>query len=136
MIDASKTADALPAKERRTILVIDDDPAMRTILSLPLTAFGCLVLVAANGEEALDITRHHPEIGVIVLDVMMSGLSGKKLGEQLKAKLPDAFVLYCSGHSAAVMSRHDIDVRIEHFLQKPCGVSELRQKLEELLATP
>ena len=118
-----------------TILVIDDDPAMRTILKFSLTAFGYLVLVAGDGDEALKITREHPEIRLIMLDVVMSGLSGKKLAEQLKANLPESSVLFCSGHPAAVMSRHDIDLRLEHFLRKPYRPAELKQKLEELLAT-
>jgi two-component system cell cycle sensor histidine kinase/response regulator CckA len=132
----SENAGALPAAGPATILVIDDDPAMRTILSFSLTAFGYLVLVAGDGEEALQITRDHPEIRLIMLDVVMPGLSGKKLAEQLKTNLPESSVLFCSGHPAAVMSRYDIDLRFEHFLQKPCRPPELKQKVEELLSTP
>jgi CheY-like chemotaxis protein len=132
---SSENAGALPTAGPATILVIDDDPAMRTILNFSLTAFGYLVLVAGDGEEALQITRDHPEIRLIMLDVVMPGLSGKKLAEQLKTNLPESSVLFCSGHPAAVMSRYDIDLRFEHFLQKPCGTPELKQKVEELLAT-
>lgn len=123
------------ASASTTILVVDDDPAMRTILSFSLAAFGHVVLVARDGEEALAITRDHPEIRLIMLDVVMSGLSGKKLAEQLKANLPQSSILFCSGHPANAMSRYDIDLRIEHFLQKPCRPPELKSKLEEMLAT-
>lgn len=108
---------------------------MRTIVSFSLAAFGYLVLTAQNGEEALQSARNHPEIRLIILDVVMSGLSGKKLAEQLKASLPQSSILFCSGHPAATMARHDIDVRIEHFLQKPCRPPELKRKLEEMLTT-
>jgi CheY-like chemotaxis protein len=131
----SENARALPAAGPATILVIDDDPAMRTILNFSFTALGYIALVAGDGEEALQIALDHPEIRLIMLDVVMSGLSGKKLAKQLKANLPESSVLFCSGHPAEVMSRHDIDLRFEHFLQKPCGPIELKQKLEELLAT-
>jgi CheY-like chemotaxis protein len=124
---------ALPLKGPPTILVIDDDPAMRTILSMSLGAFGYLVLAAGDGNEALEITRDHPEIRLIMLDVVMSGLSGKALAERLKASLPRSSILFCSGHPAASMSRHDIDLRFEHFLQKPCRPPELKSKLEEML---
>jgi FixJ family two-component response regulator len=67
-----------------------------------------------------------------MLDVVMSGLSGKALAEQLKAKLPQSSILFC-GHPAAAMSRHEIDRRFEHFLQKPCRPPELKSKLEEML---
>ncbi|MEY2488903.1 MAG: two-component system, cell cycle sensor histidine kinase and response regulator CckA [Verrucomicrobiota bacterium] len=116
-------------------MIIDDDLAMRTILGVSLAAFGYLVLVAKDGDEALEITRHHPEIRLIMLDVMMSGLSGKELADRLKANLPQSSILFCSGHSAAEMSRHDIDLRVEHFLQKPCRSPELKNKLEEMLTT-
>ena len=118
-----------------TILVIDDDPGMRTILGLSLKAFGYLVLTAGDGEEALQIARDHPEIRLIMLDVVMSGLSGKALAERLKANLPQSSILFCSGHPAASMSGHDIDLRVEHFLQKPCRPPELKSKLEEMLTT-
>lgn len=131
----SENTDAAPAAGRTTILVIDDDPAMRTILSFTLKAFDYVVLVAGNGNEALEITHAHPEIRLVMLDVVMSGLSGKMLAEQLKAHLPQSSILFCSGHPAETMSRHDIDLRVEHFLQKPCHPPELKIKLEEMLTT-
>ena len=72
---------------------------------------------------------------MVVLDVVMSGLSGKELAEQLKTSLPWASILFCSGHPASVLSRYDIDVTSANFLQKPCRPPELQQKIEELLAT-
>lgn len=128
-------ADAIPPADPPTILVIDDDPAMRTILSFSLTAFGYLVLIAGDGEEALQITRDHPETRLIMLDVVMAGLSGRKLVDQLKTNLPHASILYCSGHPASVVSRYDIDLESAHFLQKPCRPPELKRKLEEMLTT-
>jgi CheY-like chemotaxis protein len=123
------------ASASATILVVDDDPAMRTILSFSLMALGYIVLTTGDGEDALQITRGHPEIRLIILDVVMSGLSGKKLAVQLKANLPEASILFCSGHPATTMSRYDIDLECEHFLQKPCRPPELKHKLEEMLAT-
>jgi CheY-like chemotaxis protein len=123
-----------PAALPQTILLIDDDPAMRTILSFSLMAFGYLALVAANDQEALQITRDHPEIRLVMLDVVMPGLSGKKLAEQLKVNLPDCAILFCSGHPASAMLRYDIDVTTAHFVQKPCPPLELERKIEELLA--
>src|SRR6267378_1051136 len=121
--DSKENAAALPAAGPATILVIDDDLAIRTILRFSLKALGYLVLVAGDGEEALQITRDHPEIRLIMLDVVMLGLSGKKLAKQLKTNLPESSVLFCSGHPAAVMPRYDIDLRFEHFLQKPFDTS-------------
>lgn len=135
MTNLSENAGTPPAASQATILVVDDDPAMRTILSFSLKAFGYLVLAAGDGDEALEITRDHSEIRLIMLDVVMSGLSGKALAGQLKTSLPQSSILFCSGHPAATMSLHDIDLRVEHFLQKPCRPPELKRKLEEMLKT-
>ncbi len=108
---------------------------MRTIVSFTLAALGYVALAAPNGEEALRSARDHPEIRLIILDVVMSGLSGKKLAGQLQACLPQSSILFCSGHPATTMARHDIDLRVDHFLQKPCRPPELKRKLEEMLTT-
>ena len=73
-----------------TVLVVDDDSAMRMIVSLSLELCGYLALAAGSGEEALRLARDHPEIRVVILDVIMPGLSGKELAEQLKNSLPSA----------------------------------------------
>jgi two-component system, cell cycle sensor histidine kinase and response regulator CckA len=135
MANLSQSAGALPPTGGVTVLVIDDDLAMRMILSFSLTALGYVVLVAKDGEEAVQITHGHPEVRLIVLDVVMAGLSGKKLAAQLRTRLPEVSILFCSGHPAAAMSHHDIDLQSEHFLQKPFGPPELKQKVEELLST-
>ena len=123
-----------PSRRQQTILVIDDDPAMRTILGFTLKAFGYVALVAGEGEEALQIAQHHPEIRLIILDVVMSGLSGKKLADQLQIILPKAAILFCSGHPSEMLSRHGIDATTIQFMQKPCRPAELQRKVEELLA--
>jgi CheY-like chemotaxis protein len=118
-----------------TVLVIDDDPAMRMIVSLSLKLYGYLVLVAGSGEEALALARDRPEIRIVILDVVMSGLAGKELAAQLKNSLPSVPILYCSGHPASALARYGVDATIANFLQKPCRAEELQQKIEELMAT-
>jgi len=118
-----------------TVLVIDDDPSMRTIVSLSLKLYGYLVLVAENGEEAVRLAREHPEIQAIVLDVVMPGLAGKELAAQLKNSLPNAAILFCSGHPASSLARYGVEANPANFLQKPCRPQELQQKIEELMAT-
>jgi two-component system cell cycle sensor histidine kinase/response regulator CckA len=118
-----------------TILVIDDDAAMGMILGITLRAFGYLAFVAGDGEEALRVARDHPEIRIILLDVVMPGLSGRELADQLRSNLPNAAILFCSGHPPELMSLHGIDLTCVEFMQKPCRPPELKRKVEELLAT-
>jgi CheY-like chemotaxis protein len=117
-----------------TILVVDDDPPMRMILSLSLKLFGYVILSAENGESALSTARAHPEIQVILLDVVMCGLSGRELADQLEATLPNAWIVFCSGHPAATLTRYGIDANSVNFLQKPCRAPVIQEKIEELLA--
>jgi two-component system cell cycle sensor histidine kinase/response regulator CckA len=107
---------------------------MRMIVSLPLKLCGYLALAAGSGEEALRLARDHPEIRVVILDVIMPGLSGKELAEQLKNSLPTAAILFCSGHPASALARYGVDPISANFLQKPCRPPELQQKIQELLA--
>jgi CheY-like chemotaxis protein len=124
----------LPDLQPPTILVVDDDAAMRMILGLTLKGFGYLALAVEDGEQALQTARDHPEIRVILLDVVMRGLSGKKLAEQLQTTLPNAAILFCSGHPPEIMKVHDLDPSSTHFIQKPCRAPELHQKIEDLMA--
>jgi DNA-binding response OmpR family regulator len=133
---AATTASAFPAAPPQTILVIDDDLAMRTILGFTLEAMGYLVLSARDGEAGLETARDHPEIRLVILDVVMSGSSGKELADRLQIDLPQVAILFCSGHPPQSMSLHGIDVKSDHFMQKPCRSPELQRKVEELLALP
>lgn len=126
---------ALPVPEPATVLVVDDDAPIRTMLEFYLTTFGYRVLLASDGENAVQIARGHPEIRLTILDVVMSGLCGQKLAEELTVALPAVAVLFSSGHPAAAMSRLGIDLRSAHFLEKPCSPPQLRRKLEEMLMT-
>jgi CheY-like chemotaxis protein len=137
-MNGSPTASAgiQPTRLQQSILIIDDDPAMRTILGFTLKAFGYVALVAGDGEEALQIAHHHPEIRLIILDVVMAGLSGKQLADQLQIALPKAAILFCSGHPPETLSLHGIDPNLVQFIQKPCRPPELQHKIEELLAGP
>jgi len=116
-----------------TILIVDDDQAMRMLLERYVALFGYRSLLAADGEEAL-ASRENSEIGVIILDVIMSGISGQQLAEQLKILLPNAPILFCSGHPATALARQGIDIKGAQFLQKPCRPPELKQRLSEMLA--
>ena len=124
-----------PASEPATILVVDDDAPICRLLDLYLTAFGYRVLLASDGEKAVEIAHKHPEIRLAILDVVMSGLCGQRLAEELTIALPGVAVLFSSGHPTATVSRLGIDLRSAHFLQKPCPAPELKRKIQEMLPT-
>ena len=117
-----------------TILMVEDDEALRMLFGQYLTAFGYRPLLARDGEEALRIAGITPEIRLIILDLVMPGISGRVLWDQLTTLLPDAAVVFCSGHPASALVRLGIDIKGAHFMQKPCRPVELQRRLGELLA--
>lgn len=118
-----------------TILVVDDDAALRMLFERYLTAFGYKPCLAADGDEALRVAAAAPEIRVMIVDLIMPGLSGRALAEQLTVLLPDAIMIFCSGHPASALVRLGIDIKGAHFLQKPCRPAELQRRLSEVLAS-
>ena len=116
-----------------TILMIDDDAAMRMLFERYLTAFGYNPIVARDGDEALRIASETPEIQLVILDLVMPGLSAPKLVEALAALLPDAQILVCSGHPENALPRLGIEMKMTAFMQKPCRPLELKQRLSEML---
>jgi YesN/AraC family two-component response regulator len=92
-------------------------------------------LLATDGTAAMRIAQEEPEIRLIMLDVVMPGLSGQKLAEQLQALHPAATTLFCSGHFPPELLRLGIDLKGAHFLQKPCRPLELKERLAEIFAS-
>lgn len=131
---AQPTAESLRPKPKRSILVIDDDAAMRSLFEIYLSSYGYGVLLAPDGEEAMRLAAGRTDIGVIMMDVVMPGLSGQPLVDAAKAAVPGVRFLFCSGHPTKILSTYGIDLRAGRFLQKPCRPADLKLQLELLLA--
>ena len=102
-----------------TILVVEDEPAVRRLTCRILTREGYKVLEAADGPRALDTWDAHPsEIDLLLTDVVMPGMSGKELAERLGIE-----PVFMSGYTDDVMSRHGMDgLRL---VQKPFDAQTL-----------
>ena len=107
---------------------------MRKLFEIYLDSFGYGVVIARDGEEALQLVVGRSDIRVMIMDVVMPGLSGQPLVEKVMMAIPGLRVLFCSGHPARVMSNYGIDLATGKFLQKPCRPADLKRSLEELLA--
>ncbi len=104
-----------------TVLIAEDEPALRELVQAVLEDAGYRVLLAEDGRSALTLfEKHGEEIDLLITDMMMpGGISGRELAAQLKAQRPDLRVVYTSGYSADLMG--DTAPRADeiHFLQKP-----------------
>ncbi len=134
-IDAG--ADATPPSVRggtESVLLVEDDARLRTLLRDVLREAGYSVTVAGDGNEALRLVAQlRGPLNIIVTDVVMPGLGGRAMVEQLIATFPRAKVLYLSGYTDDAVVRHGVLHDRVPFLQKPFTAAALRRKVREVL---
>ena len=124
-----------PQRGNETILLAEDEDAVRSVMSSGLRMLGYTVLAASRGEEAIRICQQHSgPIHLLVTDVVMPEMSGRKLVERLTAMMPGLRVLYLSGYTDDAVVRHGILVGETPFLQKPFTTRDLALKVQELLS--
>jgi PAS domain S-box-containing protein len=117
-----------------TVLIVEDDDALRNLARLILQPQGYSILEAQNGEEALRVSEGHKgPIDLMITDVVMPGMSGPKLAEALLPLRPDMKVLYVSGYTDNTIVRHGMLDSDLSFLQKPFSPETLARKVREVL---
>ena len=129
-----KTDSASTPQPQKTILVVEDDAAVRKFLLESLGMFGYRVMSAADGEEALRIFEaHQPRIRLIITDVIMPKMNGKDLYEAVRRISPDVKALFLSGYTADVMKSKGLDREEAPLLPKPVVIRELLGKIRGML---
>jgi PAS domain S-box-containing protein len=123
-------------ERRATILVVEDEEAVRRLTVSVLQARGFHTLEAADGPQAMAAVERHAEpIDLILSDVVLPGTTGPELVEQLKARVPSAKVLYTSGYPAAAIADYGVIPEDLAFLQKPYSPDLLVTRVREILGT-
>lgn len=131
---AEKTAPASPRKGSETILFVDDQETVLETVSQMLKALGHGVLMAKDGQEAIDIYRRRKEnIDLVILDMIMPGLSGSVVYDRLKELNPRVRVILSSGYSLDSQASQILERGCNGFIQKPFGVETLSNKIREVL---
>jgi CheY-like chemotaxis protein len=117
-----------------TILLIEDEAIVRDLVRQVLQAMGYTVLEAANGEQALQLSEAHRDlIHLLLADVVLPGLSGPEVAEQLTTTRPDIQVIYMSGYAQETINRYGGAERQCVFLQKPFTPTVLLASVREVL---
>ena len=117
-----------------TILVVEDDAAVRKLVAKILLEAGYRVLVAALPSEAISRANWEPSIDVLVTDVVMPEMNGHELAQRLLALRPDLRILYLSGYTPDVVRAKGVLTHQESFLQKPFTAAVLTQAVRDLAA--
>lgn len=119
---------------RETVLLAEDDPSVRAVVSEVLTQKGYQVLRAPDGQTALDMARAHPAvIHLLVTDLVMPGMTGRELADTLRAERRGVRVLYMSGYTDDAVVRHGVLEEGVPYLQKPFTPQAMAQKVREVL---
>ena len=117
-----------------TILLVEDEPAIRDVTGRLLKAAGYVVLQAPDGAAALDLLeRHGGHIDLLLTDVVMPGINGRELAAQAARTHPFMKVLYMSGYTDDVILRRGLLADPRCFIAKPYTSPQLRQKIRDVL---
>ncbi|MBW2734194.1 MAG: PAS domain S-box protein [Deltaproteobacteria bacterium] len=138
-IEAEKTkalnkVDTGDLRGHETILVVEDEDAVRELAERILSSAGYEVLTAANGGEALlQCEQHGSEMDLVLTDVVMPKMSGKELANRLSEVCPALKVLYMSGYTENTIIQHGVLDEGTHFIAKPFNSPELLEKIRVVL---
>jgi CheY-like chemotaxis protein len=129
-----RAADASLPRGTETILLVEDEDAVRTIASEYLTVAGYTVLEARNSAQALELSNtHRGAIHLLLTDVILPGMSGRELAERLRADRPRLRVLYLSGYTADVTIAQGLLPAGSPLIEKPFRLASFASKVRSAL---
>jgi len=132
----SRTPDAKANGEMRgtgTVLIAEDEQALRELVGARMRAEGYEVLVAENGEEALAIAgRYKGDIQLLLTDVIMPKLRGPELASRLRLRYPGIKVIYMSGYTESALAQDGMLERNTVLLQKPFTVKKILEVIQQM----
>jgi two-component system cell cycle sensor histidine kinase/response regulator CckA len=109
-----------------TVLLVEDEPMVRSVAERSLTRHGYQVITADNGEDALEILSRGEPIDLLISDVVMPGMDGPTMVREARKSRPDLKILFISGYAEEQL-RKSIDIENVNFLPKPFSVTELAE---------
>jgi len=131
----SAAQPVLALRGTETILVAEDDPAVRRYMKSLLEEFGYTVIEASDGEDAVrKFTEHEDQVELLVLDVVMPKMNGKEAYEVMRRRGGERRVLFCSGYTADIINKKGVIEEGVNFIPKPATPTALLAKIRELLA--
>jgi two-component system cell cycle sensor histidine kinase/response regulator CckA len=133
----SEDAERAPQRDltgRGTILLVEDEDAVRSFAARALTMRGYSVLEANEGGPALEIVRAHSgPINLLITDVVMPNMDGPTLAREAKILRPDMRIIFISGYAEDAFRRADENPESVHFLPKPFSLKQLAAKVKDVV---
>lgn len=119
-----------------TLLIVEDESLMRESMAEFLSRSGYNVPSAGSAEEALETSKSHSEIDLVITDVVLPQMSGQQLAGKLTTAYPEMKVLFVSGYSQSAVFHRDVPSLNRAFLQKPFSLPVLAEKVGGVLEAP
>ena len=117
----------------QTILLVEDEAAVRKVIKTGLESFGYRVIVAGSAREAIQLMQTHgSDIDLLITDVVMPGMSGRQLSDHLRIQFPSLKILFVSGYTDDAVVRHGVEDSSDILLLKPFTPAELAQRIRTL----
>ncbi len=118
----------------RTVLVVEDEPAVRFTVSRHLEALGYRTLEAGGPGEGIELLRrHHSEVALVLADVVMPEMSGREMVERMRREIGEVRVLYMTGYTDDETVLRGVSADEVAVIQKPFGRQELGRRVREIL---
>jgi PAS domain S-box-containing protein len=119
-----------------TVLIVEDEPAMREVTGRILSRRGYNVIAAATGQEAIELAASHPgDIDVLLTDVVMPRMLGKEAAERIRALRPGVKVLFMSGYAQGVLDSQGVLEVGVNLIEKPFTEARLLARLGQIVAS-
>jgi DNA-binding NtrC family response regulator len=119
--------------QAKTILVVDDEPEIRKLVTAMLTRNGYKVLTADSGDNAVRLFRNNPGVDLLLTDVVAPGMSGPMIADQIAAMRPDIKVVFMSGYDNTQVVQRYVVEKGYSLLIKPFTMDKLSQTIAEVM---
>ncbi len=116
-----------------TILVVDDEPEIRKLVTAMLTKNGYQVLTADSGENALRLFRNNPGVDLLLTDVVAPGMSGPMIADEIATLRPDIKVVFMSGYDNTQVVQRYVVEKGYSLLIKPFTMERLSKMIREVM---
>ncbi len=128
--------EEIPVCRGETVLLVEDEPTLLILSKLILEELGYAVLTAATPDEAIRTAQvHSGPIQLLMTDVIMPEMNGRKLAEKIRPSRPEMKCLFMSGYTADVIAQHGVLEEGIQFIQKPFSIKALAMKVRETLGS-
>lgn len=128
-MNPESTVSSDPTDSKQTILVVEDEEMLRTLVRMYLEEEGYIVLAVSNGEDAEEVYVQHPEIALVLSDIGLPGITGDDLFFTLRKINPNAKIILATGFIDAASKSNLLRAGVKYIAQKPYVAEELLKQI-------